>query len=610
MRIYHSSIAVFSVLLFFAFMSRAEKPSDEPWRIHKVHFTGNSVFKRYELLNIISMKPVTFEKNPRYTKGKSKSDMNAIRQLYMNYGYLDVVVEAEKEEKDSVHKRVEVTYAIDEGEQTIIKSIEFNTSSRDSLLIRSLKCKTGKPLLQIPIMADEKKLRDSRTRKGYLYATVTSHQYVDSVNHFAHLRFVVNDGPLIVVDAIRYSGISSLKPEVVRREIVFKPGDTLTRELVRKSERRLYRTNLLSSVSIDAELSDTSIRKSDSTATPRFPITITLREIHFFRLKIGAGYGSGDGARGSVETSYSNLFRLGHRLTFKGNASLLKQQAQAIYTTPWFLGLPLRFNSSFYFNRFSNVETYRGLFRGIMLSVEQTTEFNLLYQFWTKLEDALWITSKDLPDNFPEKNTQSFGIKLTYDTRDDFLDASKGVYHLMTGELAGITGNNSYQFYKLTSDTRIYWKIGKVRWASGLKLGWARPYGKSEIVPVQDQFYGGGSQSVRGFKEDYLLTRYDTEEGKTHASSGTILATANLLEMRFKIYKIVSGALFADAGYIWDSLHGATVGSVLKDIRWTAGPGLRINTPLAVIRFDVGFKLDKKPHELMAQWHLDVGQSF
>jgi hypothetical protein len=35
-----------------------------------------------------------------------------------------------------------------------------------------------------------------------------------------------------------------------------------------------------------------------------------------------------------------------------------------------------------------------------------------------------------------------------------------------------------------------------------------------------------------------------------------------------------------------------------------------VNTPLAILRFDVGFKLDKRRSELLAQWHLDVGQSF
>ena len=604
----YSHIALFLFFLFFT--NLYSKPaSQEPWRIHKLHITGNKVFKRFELLNIITMKPILFEKNPRYSKGRLKNDINAIRQLYMNYGYLEAHIEADEVARDSTRKRVDVSYLINEGTRTTIATIKYNLSFTDSLLLRSLKCRTESPLMQVNVQHDEKKLRDARTRVGYLYASVTSHQAIDSVNHRAHLEFIVNDGPLIVVDTIEYNGIKKLKPEVIRREITFKPGDTLTRAVVRKSERRLYRTNLLSSVSIDAKLPDSTFARNDST-TPRFPITISLREVHFFRLKVGAGYGSADGARGSIETSYSNLFNLGHRLTFKGNASFLMQQAKAIYTTPWFFGVPLRFNSSLYYNRFDNKDTYRGIFRGIILSLEQNTGWNMTYQFWTKFEDALWIQSNDLPADYPDKNTQSFGAKLTFDTRDDLLDASSGVYNLMTAELAGITANNSNQFYKLTSDTRFYWKVGKVRWASGLKLGYARPYGKSKLVPVQDQFFGGGSQSVRGFKDNFLVTQYDTATGKYNASSGTIEATANLLEMRFKIYKIISGALFADAGYIWDSLYNATFESVMRDIRWTAGPGLRINTPLAVIRFDVGFKLDKKPYEHLAQWHLDVGQSF
>ena len=95
-----------------------------------------------------------------------------------------------------------------------------------------------------------------------------------------------------------------------------------------------------------------------------------------------------------------------------------------------------------------------------------------------------------------------------------------------------------------------------------------------------------------------------------HAQSGTILATANLLEMRFPLFWWINGALFADAGILRNSGDSKSPDSIINEIRWTAGPGLRVDTPLAILRFDFGFKLNRRAGESLTQWHLDVGQSF
>jgi outer membrane protein insertion porin family len=166
---------------------------------------------------------------------------------------------------------------------------------------------------------------------------------------------------------------------------------------------------------------------------------------------------------------------------------------------------------------------------------------------------------------------------------------------------------NSNQFVKLTNDTRLYRQIGMLRFASGLKLGWVRPFGMSASVPLQDRFFAGGSRSVRGFKDNFLLTRIDSI---MHAQSGTVLATANLLEIRFPLFWRINGAVFADAGILRNRGDDENRRSIMKEIRWTTGPGLRVNTPLAVLRFDLGFKLDRRTGEPLTQWHLDVGQSF
>jgi outer membrane protein assembly factor BamA len=91
-----------------------------------------------------------------------------------------------------------------------------------------------------------------------------------------------------------------------------------------------------------------------------------------------------------------------------------------------------------------------------------------------------------------------------------------------------------------------------------------------------------------------------------------VLVTANLIDFRFPLFWWFNGALFADAGYVWqDPEDIRDFAQVIRDVRWTAGPGLRINTPIAVIRFDVGFKLDwVRGSEDLWAFHFDIGQPF
>ncbi len=570
---------------------------------------GNSAFKRKDIIGLMKLNPKFLKKPPVYSQYLLKSDLNSIKRFYMDNGFLCVKAETESIVKDTVRKKVDITISINEGIPTIINTISINENTVDSSILRLLKCKPGTPMVQSMIKQDLKFLKESFRRKGYLKADVSVIQSTDTALNQADIEFVINKGKLITVDTVLIYGNKKLPSRIILRELSFHKGDTLTSDLIRKNEQRLYKTNLFRSVNIEFNDTDETSDKIYRNPQPQFlPMVVNVNEANFFKLKAGLGYGQNEGPRGQVETSYNNLFNHGHRLTLKGNVSLKMQQAMLVYTVPWFLGIPIRFDGSSYYNRFSNKDTYSGLFRGILLLFELNTALNATVQTWTKFEDVIWISSENLPDEYPLKNTQSFGIDLTYDTRNDLIDPYKGIYNLFKAEAAGITGINSNQFIKFTNTFRAYGEIYMFRLASGLKMGWVRPYGKSTSVPIQDKFFAGGSRSVRGFRDNFLLTKKDSV---LRALSGTTLITANIMEVRFPLFWEIDGAVFTDAGILRNGGgFDLSVHEILNEIRWSAGGGLRLNTPLAILRFDLGFKLNRRPGEPLTQWHLDIGQSF
>ena len=585
------------ILLIIAFSGSAVSVCGATrWRVKRVSFEGNEAFRRRTLLNLMELRPKPFS-SVRFSSSRLRSDVSSLEGYYRSQGFLNVQIEPEIA-RDSSRNRIMITVVVDEGKRIKIGALQIvpGKTELDSTMFKPLWSRAGRPLVNKHLNDDADLIEYEFARKGYLEAVVEREIIVDSLSNTANVTFNISEGPLITVDDIRMKGMKSIKPRVVKRELAFKQGEVLTIDRLRKSERQLYRTNLFSRIRIEPVLGgpEEEVSKLPDDA---YPVMVSVDEADFFRAEFGLGYGSEEGYRSSVKTSYSNIFGLGHKLALNGNVSQKLQKVETVYSTLWMLGLPLQMDGSLYYNRNDDkANTYFGIFRGARLSVGHLTNSDLAYQVWLKWEDVLKQN---------EKNTQSVGLGLTYDTRDDLISPQKGVYNLFQAEAAGLTGNNSNQFVKITNDSRLYWKIGKLRFGSGLKLGWVHPYGATDTVPTQERFFGGGPRSVRGFREGHLV-----EEAPGKSKSGNILLTANIVDFRFPLIWWFNGALFMDAGYVWDDIAGESASALFRDLRWTAGPGIRLNTPIAVIRFDVGFKLDRLKGESLYELHLDVGQPF
>mgnify|MGYP006267211577 FL=1 len=172
-----------------------------------------------------------------------------------------------------------------------------------------------------------------------------------------------------------------------------------------------------------------------------------------------------------------------------------------------------------------------------------------------------------------------------------------------------------YQFARLETDYRFYWRIDNERiWIQRLLLGYVFPYGVSNIEsegqtvrlpPFSRFFFLGGSNDLRAWPAYRVgggssqVTNY---LGTASDSSGFAVGTLKGLlssEFRFPIYGSVKGAVFADAGNIWltgglqqDAPKTAfEPEDLLRDMYLGSGFGLRIDLDFFVFRFDVGVKI-------------------
>ncbi len=141
--------------------------------------------------------------------------------------------------------------------------------------------------------------------------------------------------------------------------------------------------------------------------------------------------------------------------------------------------------------------------------------------------------------------------------------------------------------------------------ASRVFLGAVHAYGNSSEVPYREQFYVGGSNSVRAFAVRSLgpgsysggFDKDDTTHFSYYDQTGTFKFEANV-EYRFPILSYFKGAVFLDAGNIWLLKDDATrPGGVLKmknffkELALGTGVGLRFDMSMLVVRADLGIAI-------------------
>ncbi len=217
-----------------------------------------------------------------------------------------------------------------------------------------------------------------------------------------------------------------------------------------------------------------------------------------------------------------------------------------------------------------------------------------------------------------------FGSTYSYTFTNTMLKRRKNTFYFngevdLAGNITGLlTGANIKQgdtikvfdvpfsqYVKVKADFRHYLKLGKEsELASRIIVGAGFAYGNSSTLPTTKQFVVGGTNSIRAFRARSLGPgSYQaplTSNSYLPDQSADIKLEFNT-EYRAKIYGLMKGALFVDAGNIWllnadPNKPGAELSKdFMKQIAVGAGAGLRFDFSFLILRTDLAFPI-RKPY--------------
>lgn len=260
------------------------------------------------------------------------------------------------------------------------------------------------------------------------------------------------------------------------------------------------------------------------------------------------------------------------------------------------------------------------------ISINYVQPMNVTGEYEKLMQNDVTL-AKAIEKQFILGSTYNF----TYDTRinkskyatgvyfSGTLDGSGNVAGLIFGDTTGgkgggrVFGGVFSQYIKAESDLRYYMQIGSTAsWANRLIIGGSIPHGNSRELPYIKQFFSGGSNSIRAFRNRSIGpgTFNGSATNAIPDQTGDIKLELNT-ELRKKLFSIVEGAAFVDAGNIWlyrDNAFkpGAKFSKdFLKEIAVGAGLGLRFDVTILIIRLDVAFPLRKPWLPEGERWVID-----
>lgn len=163
------------------------------------------------------------------------------------------------------------------------------------------------------------------------------------------------------------------------------------------------------------------------------------------------------------------------------------------------------------------------------------------------------------------------------------------------------------EYVKTEFDYIKHWDLSKEKvFAIRTFFGIAIPFGNSNNIPFSRSYFSGGSNDNRAW-QSYSLGPGSSGAANDYNEANMKIAISG--EFRFKLLGSLKGALFADAGNIWNVFDNvvdkkSTFNSLkdLEEIALGTGFGLRYDLGFFVIRFDLGFKTYNPANEIGKRW--------
>lgn len=593
--------------------------AQEVRKVVEVAVTGNQNINTETIQNVITLKA-----EDDYTEQAVEKDKAAI----MSLGYFNAVTV----HKDDATGGVKITYEVTENPKVLdIKIAGCDPMTPDKILA-VMKTKPGLVLNTTTLNQDIEAIQTLYGEEGYI-AYVTEDIGVDAKTGILTVPILVHK-----VETIEISGNKKTKDYVFLREMKTKPGMVFNRKVLNDDMLKIFNLDILE------DIKQYDIAPGSEIGQVRIIVPVVEKKTG--QVSVGFGYSSAQRLVGQARLSETNfkgrgqgvnlLWEQGTSNAVGGNASY-----ELGFFEPWidknhtslnvsgFNKVLYRFSSGIFGstsldNNSNYNERHTGGDLTLSRPVTEKTRAFLGSRFeHVKTDPSLLQGTGDLYKIAQMGDVTGGSLRWVNNTRDFDLDPAMGTYQGLSIEFGAVDAvrfgrvdnpnkkestDPQYLYPKIpfkgaytkgSIDVRFYFsrkgrkiKPQDKRTTMAMRLRCGVATGK---LPFFEQFFVGGSESLRGYQEDRFW--------------GTKMILASI-ELRKPIAQSIAGVLFADYGDAWGAPNYFIIDT--NDLQQSesfsghfgVGVGMRVSTPIGHLRLDYGIGSEG------GRTHFSMGQAF
>ena len=634
-------------------------------KIEQINLVGNTRFKEKDVLNTFELKTPNwlswYKQDDRYSRESLTGDLEKLRSYYMDRGFANFQIESTQvaiaPEKDDMF----ITVNVNEGEVFKVSDIKLagtmvvpEEQLRALILVHpgdvfSRKAVTGsQELMSYRLGAD-----------GYAFAKIDPVPTPDNDKKTVSLTFFIEPGNRVYVRHINFNNTTAINDETLRREMRQLEGGWLSNSAVERSKERLQRLPYVEKVEFESK----PVAGSADLVDVDYNIKDGLPG------QFGGGIGYSESQKFSLNGNFvhSNFMGTGDRIALEINAGKYSKSYVFSHTNPYTTIDGVARTASVSYrdvtqfvaasSAFSTKQITGAVqwsypiseYQYLQAGVSANKNSLVVSQGYSALQSVDWVKNNgnafqrvlgdtngdgvlnSLDSPYTIYGTQFYTYELTagwnYDSRNRALFADRGLHVSASGRYAVPPSNVRY--YATNLQFLQYVPVWR-KWllSFNAQVDYAAALGSTTALPPYLNYFAGGPDSIRGYRESRLGPRDNIGVGNPYGGN---LRIVNRLELMFPVPDKWKSAArvswFFDLGNVFqtgnkvrflgpDDTTRVNYHFAYGNLKRSTGIAVQWLAPLGLFRFSYGVPLNAmhgstvRYNDETERFQFSIGQAF
>lgn len=549
-----------------------------------------------------------------YKKDQMATDMEKIKDVYFDNGYIKAIVAEPEITLDKPQKGMTIKLQISEGDQYRLSSIDFagNKVYDRETIQKRIKLVPNEIFRKSLLGKDLRSISELYSENGYALVSVVPDLLPDDSNKTVAVKLNIDEGDKYRIGRVEISGNTKTRDKVIRREIRLAEGDTFDSSKLKRSYERINNLGFFETVEMVPK------PKYEEKAVD---LEVKVKERPTGFLSVGGGYSSVDKFIATAELTQGNLFGKGQYIKLKAELGGVSSFYELSFRDPYFLDSPYALSTGIYHTTREYIEYDKkstGFYVGLGKDLAEFWRGDVSYNF----EKATIFNIADgvssvITSQEGSATTSSITPTVVRDSRDNYLDPSRGSRNSATFTFAGLGGSNA--FIKGVLDSGWYFPLGETTIMLRGRFGYGHGiFGKE--LPLYENFYIGGINTVRGLgfgeggprdrvkktihsDDPAIRDTFKIVDGDPIGGNTELIFNAEYIFPLFPEMKL-KGVTFIDAGKAYKDFQN------FGSLRYTSGLGVRWLSPMGPIRLEWGYNIKREEGESSSKFEFAFGTFF